>query len=198
MTPGRVIVINGPSSAGKSMTALALQGMLQPQPLLTGIDFFLAMAPRIGHMGIDAAARTNENGSDADAVLRWIFPDEPEGGIRIEVSEAGGRLVRGMHRAIAQLARAGNEVIFETVLLGRAWHDDLVEALAGLHATWVGVRCPLEVIEQRERDRGNRVIGQARGHYRIVHEGTRYDVEVDTSKLKPHEAAKRIADYLRA
>ncbi len=155
------------------------------------------MAPRIGHLGIDAAGRTSENGNEPDAALRWVFPDEEGAGIRIEVNERGERLVRGMHRAIATLAREGTDVIFETVLLGHRWRDDLLEALSGLEVTFVGVCCPLEVIEERERQRGNRVVGQARGHYGIVHDGMTYDIEVDTSTLQPHEAAEKIAELLK-
>lgn len=198
MSAGRVIVMNGPSSAGKSFTALALRGMLRPQPLLTGIDLFLSMLPPIGHLGIEADKRTNENAGNDDAPVRWIFPASPGGGIRIEVNETGQRLVSGMHRAVAALARAGNDVIFETVLLEPGWGADLREALAGLDVTWVGVRCPLEVIEQRERERGNRVVGQARGHYDVVHHGMTYDIEVDTSELQPHEAAQAVAAYVRS
>lgn len=177
---------------------MALRGMLRPQPLLTGIDLFLSMLPPIGHFAIEADKRTNENAGGDEAPMRWIFPERPGDGIRIEVNETGQRLVRGMHRSVAALARAGNDVIFETVLLEPDWGVDLREALSELEVTWVGVRCPLEVIEKRERERGNRVVGQARGHYNTVHEGLSYDIEVDTSTLQPHEAARAVATYIQS
>jgi chloramphenicol 3-O phosphotransferase len=69
--------------------------------------------------------------------------------------------------------------------------------MAGAKVLWVGVRCPIEVIEQRERDRGDRRVGQARGHAHLVHQWTDYDVEVDTSRLSPAECASTILDALR-
>lgn len=112
MNAGRVIVLNGPSSAGKSTVATELQRLLDPTPLVTGIDFFLAMLPPIGHVGMSWPDRSNENAGGQDAPVRWIFPDEPGGPVRIEVREQGHRVIRGMHRAVAELARAGNAVIF--------------------------------------------------------------------------------------
>jgi chloramphenicol 3-O phosphotransferase len=81
--------------------------------------------------------------------------------------------------------------------LDPAWLEDLLDALDGLEVTFVGVRCPLDVVEERERARGHRVIGQARGHFDIVHAHGAYDIEVDTSQLSPQEAAQAIADWLR-
>lgn len=198
MTPGRVIILNGTSSAGKTTLGMALQRLLDPRPLLLGIDFFMAIVPPVGHMSMAAEQRTNDNAAGDEASFRWVFPDDPDGGVRIEVGEPGQRLIRGMHRSIAALARAGNDVIFDHVLLEPAWWDDLLAALDGLDVTFVGVRCPLDVVEERERQRGHRVIGQARGHFDIVHAHGTYDIEVDTSQLPSEDAAQAIAAYLRA
>ncbi|MEX2158024.1 MAG: AAA family ATPase [Dehalococcoidia bacterium] len=195
MSTGRVIIINGSSSSGKTSIALELQKLLEPQPLLLSIDAFLAMLPPVGHLGMSWAERTNENGAVENAPLRWVFPDEPGGPVRIEVSEAGHRLVRGMHRAIAALAQTGNDVIFEHVFLEPEWQADLRDALAAVDVTFVGVRCPLDVIEERERVRGNRVLGQGRGHYDVVHDGAIYDIEVNTNEISPRQAARRIAAH---
>ena len=194
--PGRVIVLNGASSAGKSSVAVELQRLLDPTPIFAGIDFFLAMLPPIGHSGMKSSERTNENAGGEEAPLRWIFPEEEGRAIRIEVGAQGQRVIRGMHRAIAALAWAGNDIIFEHVTLYADWFDDLVMALERLDVTFVGVRCPLDVIEEQERKRGNRVVGQARGHFDAVHRNCRYDIEVDTAQVSPQESAQVIATYL--
>jgi chloramphenicol 3-O-phosphotransferase len=59
------------------------------------------------------------------------------------------------------------------------------------------VRCPLEVILQRELERQDRTLGQAEAQFAVVHRwADRYDVEVDTSVLTPDEAVARIASAL--
>jgi chloramphenicol 3-O phosphotransferase len=57
----------------------------------------------------------------------------------------------------------------------------------------VGVRCPLEVVEERERTRQNRRNGLARSQFNVIHESKPYDLEVDTSVLSPEACAKVIA-----
>lgn len=65
----------------------------------------------------------------------------------------GLSLIGGMHRSIAGLAVAGNNVIADHVLIDPRWLADAVTVLAPLQAYFIGIRCPLEVVEQRERDR---------------------------------------------
>jgi chloramphenicol 3-O phosphotransferase len=56
----------------------------------------------------------------------------------------------------------------------------------------VGVFAPLDVLEARERERGDRLIGLARWQYDRVHKGVPYDLEVDTSHATPLECAALI------
>ena len=115
-------------------------------------------------MGMDWRKRSNENSGGDQAAIHWVFPDNLDAPIKIEFGEIGHRLIRGMHRSLAALALAGNDVIFEHVLLYPEWRVDLTEALDGIEAYLVGVQCSLDVIEERERVRGDRIVGQARGH----------------------------------
>jgi chloramphenicol 3-O phosphotransferase len=56
----------------------------------------------------------------------------------------------------------------------------------------VGVFAPLDVLETRERERGDRLIGLARWQYDRVHKGMRYDLEIDASRATPMACAERI------
>src|SRR5262249_46285613 len=107
----------------------------------------------------------------------------------ITIQPYGDQLVRGLHRAVAGLARGGLDVIVDHVLSERAWPPALDEAWSGLDLLRVGVLCPLEVAEERERARGNRTLGWARAHADVVHAHVRYDVTVDTSLATPAECA---------
>ena len=60
---------------------------------------------------------------------------------------------------------------------------------------FVGVRCPLEELERRERGR-NRDQGLARRQFDIVHAHKVYDVEVDTFTHSPIECALQIKEAL--
>ena len=64
--------------------------------------------------------------------------------------------------------------------------------LSGFETFFVGVLAPLEVLEARERQRGDRLIGLARWQYDRVHRGKKYDLEVDSGSLGPLECATLI------
>ena len=99
--------------------------------------------------------------------------------------------MRGMRRAIAELARQGNNLIIDEVMLAGE-RADYSQLMSGFAFFVVGVFAPLDVLEERERRRGNRMIGLARWQYDRVHAGATYDLQVDTSKLNPMECASRI------
>ena len=51
---------------------------------------------------------------------------------------------------------------------------------------------PLEVLEARERQRGDRLAGLARWQYDRVHRGKKYDLEIDSGSLNPLQCAALI------
>lgn len=61
---------------------------------------------------------------------------------------------------------------------------------------WVGVQCPVEVLEQREAARGDREVGTARSQFDAVHREVVYDVEVDSSVMSPLSCAAVIVQAL--
>jgi chloramphenicol 3-O phosphotransferase len=61
-----------------------------------------------------------------------------------------------------------------------------------LPAYLIGIHCPLAVLEQRERDRQNRTLGQAKAQFAVVHAGITYDLEVDTALSSPTDCAAQI------
>jgi chloramphenicol 3-O phosphotransferase len=184
---GRVILLNGTSSSGKSTLLRALQARLDGAWLGVGIDTVVFALPRAY---LDPPLWGE--------VFRYV-PAEPGAAapFRIETGELGMRLVEGLHRMVASLADAGLSVIVDHVLLEPGWLPDLRTRLAGHEVLLVGVRCPLEVVVERERARKDRTIGQAAAQHDVVHRGITYDVEVDTSELSAEAAADVVAAAVR-
>ncbi len=174
-SPGTIIILNGASSSGKTSILHALQAMLLEPYLDAGIDKFIWMLPK---RYLDRPLW--------DGVL----------GLAVQPGETGRRLFSGMHRAIAALAWAGNNVLADHVLVEPAWVSECASLFYSLPAYLVGIRCPLKVLEQRERSRQDRTLGQARAQYFVVHAYCIYDLEVDTSLLSVEECALQIKDFL--
>jgi chloramphenicol 3-O phosphotransferase len=179
--PGRVIILNGVGSVGKSSIARALQDLSPEAWLHVQMDAFLDMLP----------ARY----MDHPEGLRFIRHDTSPPEVEIVCGPAVDRLLAGMRASIAALARCGNNIIVDDVLVdedGSAYRL----ALAGLDVLWVGVMAPLDVIEARERQRGDRDIGLARWQFVRVHRNVPYDLTVDAARSTPAEIAGQILSRL--
>jgi len=57
-----------------------------------------------------------------------------------------------MRAAVGTLAREGNDVFVDDVLIRPTWLDDRSEVLAGIETLFVSVRCDLAILETRERE----------------------------------------------
>lgn len=106
-------------------------------------------------------------------------------------------MVQGFHRSIAGMASAGNKVIVDHVLLLPDWLHECSELLSGYSVLMVGVMCPLEELERREKQRDARRQGFARGQFGLVHKDRTYDLEVHTDRLTPDECAELILEHYR-
>jgi len=76
------------------------------------------------------------------------------------------------------------------------WVADCATLFSELPAYLIGVRCPLAVLETREKSRRDRTLGQAKAQYALVHAHDIYDLEVDTSLLSPEECAAAIIERI--
>jgi len=177
MKNGIIIILNGTSSSGKTSIVRALQDMLDEPYVEAGIDKFIWMLP---HRYFD----------------RPLWDDVL--GLANQAGELGHQLVMGMHRTAEVLSRTGMNVIVDHVLVENIWWQDCVERFTGLPAYLIGVRCPLEVLEEREKARKNRTLGQARLQFDIVHGKGVYDLEVDTSTLSAEECARTIKERINS
>jgi len=100
--------------------------------------------------------------------------------------------MRGMRGAVAALAEAGNDVIVDEVLWDPEALVDYRRRLAPYELHTVGLIAPLDVIEHRERQRGDRDLGLARSQYDNVHAGMTYDLELDAETATPDQLAAKI------
>ena len=186
--PGRIILINGTSSSGKTTLVKGLQSTLPELWLEMGIDrFAYALPGRV--LGQPTWPQ----------LFRYVRPaGRSDGQFTIETTPLGQRFVSGMHATVAALAGAGLNVVVDHVLLERAWLDECARLWSGFEVLFVGVRCPLDVVLQRELERRDRTLGQAEAQFAVVHRWGIYDVEVDTSVLAPDEAVAEIESALAA
>jgi chloramphenicol 3-O phosphotransferase len=173
---GRVVLLHGTSSSGKSTVARAVQRLSDAPWVQLGIDAFWN--------AIDE--RWMEHGPHAAEGFLWTED------ATIVPGPVGQKLAAGMRAALAAFARAGNDVLVDDVFIDPQWLEEWRSELAGIELLLVGVLAPADVLEERERARGNRVVGEARVQVDVIHRGIDYDLTVDTSRESPEECARSI------
>lgn len=165
---GTIIVLNGPSSAGKSSIAHALRPLLPQEWLHVQLDVFRAMEP----------------------------PDYFRGGQRELNAVRLEALCRSINATCRAYAVRGQYVLLDHVLPPIGWQY-LHEDLAGLPVRTVGVHCALAQREARERARGDRPAGLTASQENL-HVDRAYDLEVDTTERSAEACAREIAQWLCA
>jgi len=164
MNYGKIIVLNGTSSSGKSTLAEKIQELSKE---------------RFYHVQVDTICNMMHS---------KFFENKAD--FIISINSA----LKSMNAFILNLSRNGECVIVDTVFENPIWLNECVEMLHDLPVFFVKVSCPAEELERREAARGDRKIGMAKHQSEIMDFVKHYDVEVNTYENTPDECAAIILD----
>lgn len=166
---GRVILLNGASSAGKSTLARNLRLLLKEEAMIFSMDDYLAMSRGKHETALDA------------------------------VRESGLPFIESFHAAIAEAARKGALVIVDHVIgESLRWIQDLLNRLDGIPRILVRVECRREILLERERRRTDRTPAPAHAlrQHAGIHRHFPHDFSIDTSADSPRKCAMRLISLL--
>lgn len=171
----QIIYLNGASSSGKTLLAHALQEALDKPFLLIGIDKVIGMMPK----------KFNDwEGGPAPLGYSWE-PSQDHTGKSVYILKLGPlaqKISNTYKEIVLTLVRVGHDLIIDDVAEEidelNAWKS----LLASYATCYVKVVAPLEIIEIREKERQNRMIGSARAQFHKIHihPNDLYDLEINT------------------
>ena len=165
-----IVVLNGTSSSGKTSIARAFQGVAPRVFLNFSIDSILyALPPHV--------VERLERGVEVREVQ---FPE----------------LVRAFYACVRELAALGHDLVIDHAVVSRAEAELLVSAVQSHQVLLVGLECPVDVLTERERMRGDRRPGMAAAQCERIHHWLEYDLVIDSSRVDAEEAARRIMEAL--
>lgn len=188
-TQYQIIYLNGPSSSGKSTLAQLLQQELEAPFLHIGIDRIIGMMPN---------KLNNWEGGPAPLGFSWKNSIDKTGHTinEIQLGPFARKMSDTLKEIVLTLAKLGHFIIIDDVAFGKQEVDKWRSALKNYHVLWLGIHTPLSLLEQREKQRGDRMVGSARAQYYQVHKGVVYDLEFDTSKDTPKKIVNDIKERL--
>jgi chloramphenicol 3-O phosphotransferase len=165
---GKIILLNGASSSGKSSIARAVQGKIDEPFWHISID-------HLRDAGVLPLARIR-SGEFKWADMRQEF-------------------FVGFENSLVAYVNAGNSLIVEYIIEDKEWLKRVARTLDGMDVFFVGIQCPLDVLESREQARGDRPLGDARRDFYTVHDQCAYDLELNSTLLPELNADILIAAW---
>ena len=190
---GKVILLNGCSSAGKTTLALELQAISNEPFQHIALDHFRDGLPP-GLRGLNSP-----KGDPGSRGLN-VVPEIKNGKrvTNIKFGDYGEEVLKVMRRAVSQLASAGCSVVVDDILFEKEYLLDYAKVLEPSSSWLVAVRCNIETVRYREAKRAGRFPGTADSHFESIHDhGVAYDMEVDTSRKSATNLAKEIIDGMK-
>ena len=168
MDKGKIILLNGVSSSGKSTLGLALQDTLPEKYFLFSQDGFSETWP-------------------------YKYWKEDADGIYVETMRHMNRTVKmlaesGVNIIIDHLFLDNGKPGATGVAVLR----DCVECFCGLSVLFVRIDCDYEELERRERWRGDRGVGTAEWQLKELYPKNTYDMIINTSALPIIRCAEEI------
>jgi chloramphenicol 3-O phosphotransferase len=164
-----VVVLNGTSSSGKTTIARAFQEAAPRLFLNFSIDSILYALP-------PAIVERLKRGEATD--LRFL------------------ELVRGFCACVRELLALGHDLVIDHAVVTEAEAELLKAAVEGHRVLLVGLDCPVEVLAERERMRGDRRLGLAAMQCERIHQWLEYDLRIDSGRVSAEEAARVIVAAL--
>ncbi len=217
------ILVNGPSSSGKSTLCRALQERLSvladgdPTALFARVAFddIVALIPDtlfpvsfVAVNGGDLGRLASREPHDGRAA--WEYLDETQAGeqarIRLVMSPHTRGLLTGIHRGWGEHLRLGTNLVIDHFLQDAEWSQEVLGVLrdAGARTLRVGVFCSVEELERRESSRADgrvegRPAGLARRSSELCHgHGLDYDASIWTDQQTTAESVDTIIAALHA
>jgi chloramphenicol 3-O phosphotransferase len=184
MKPGKVIIINGGSSTGKTSMALEFQEITREPYFLLGIDLFWVTMPqkeidleRVSPRFYQWCQEENEEGQRYYRILPGPFLNE---------------IMLARYKSMVAYLERGLNLVADEVFWSREWLLESLRVFKGFECYYVGIFCADRELLARELQRGDRLVGWARGSQIYAHKDALYDLKIDNTFKTPLECAEAL------
>jgi len=192
MATGRIVIITGPSSAGKTSIISAFretQAAIGRYWHSVGVDDVLG---RLHWRWVDVGW---PSGPGPFAPMGMAIVNDGEHA-RIRIGPLLRSLLRGYQAGAVAIAGEGVDVLVEDVIFDQEHLEGWYGILADRDARFVDVRCDADEMARREAERSDRPRGLARAERLAAYTRPDFDLTLDTTSTTSGENARRLSRYL--
>jgi len=179
MNKGKIIFLNGVTSAGKTSTAKEI--------LALSDEMYYHISNDIFHEAADSkffAQNHRKFISDTIIAMYYAVRGMCENGINVVVD---GMILE--LEEYKQNYKAEHYDLVKSIFLGESIFSRIETFIVELF-------CPLDICKQRNIKRADREENQSEWQNKIMNKSIEYNLKIDTSKNEPRECAKQILDSL--
>ncbi|MDE3000267.1 MAG: chloramphenicol phosphotransferase [Gemmatimonadota bacterium] len=196
---GQIVILNGAPRSGKSSIATAIQEASDELWMNLGADRYIRITPEQYRPGIGLRPAGIERMEERPFARREM------------IEALVPTMYAAMYESIAAHSRQGLNVVVDAghhgdydIPMGILY--DCARRMEGLPVWFVGVRCPVEIVWERRRNtwlREEQIPDDTPPPYSVhrwdreVHNPGIYDLQVDTSKMRPEECGREILKHLK-
>ena len=169
----QIIFLNGPSSSGKTSLAKALQEALDEHFLYISLDQMIEMMPAKLNQWIDVPDLIGFGSKRSQDPSGYPLSE-------IKIGPFAEEMRHTFRRLSAAIVQRGHFLVIDDVFFRKQDAEYWQKELMDFDVLWVKLHAPLEVLEEREKQRGNRD-GCSRNQFYNAYQKESYDLEIDTS-----------------
>jgi len=187
---GKAIFLNGPSSSGKTSIAKKLQEKLSKPFMHIGIDKLIGMMP----------AHLNDwEGGKVEEGFFWEKEYDNNGNEvhHIQMGPYAKKVNALLKCTAVMMLNSGFNIIVDDVCLDSDSFNQWKNILTPFQVFYVGITTPINILEEREKNRGDRIAGSARAQCAIVHQNKFYDLLIDSSIQSIDDCVNKIIDEVQ-
>ena len=189
MKNNRVIFLHGASSSGKTAIAKKLQEKLDAPYLHIGIDKIIGLMPK----------KLNDwDGKIVEQGFSWEVSHDASGKqlAQLKVGTFAHKISDLFKKIVLVALENDHHVIIDEVCVISGSFEEWKRLLLQYKILYVGLKIDLDILDQRERSRGDRMIGSARFQAMIIHQNKEYDLEINTGTTDVETSAALIINKL--